>query len=91
MHTTHYPRNRYQGEADTTHPDYTTWTDPSYACLFPAMITGWREAFQVPDAYFGFVQLSTWCTGLWNNIVMNGWIAAMRETQMAALSLSKVG
>ena len=34
---------------------------PRPQCLFPAMIQGWRAAFQQPAAYFGFVQLSTWC------------------------------
>ena len=31
-----------------------------YDCLFPAMIKAWRLAFKVPNAYFGFIQLSSW-------------------------------
>lgn len=56
-----------------------------YACTFPGMITQWREAFAQPDAYFGFVQLSTWCGD-------GELIAEMRtDGQMAALALPKVG
>ena len=42
----------YQGEANTANQA----TANQYACLFPAMIQAWRKKFQVPDAYFGFVQ-----------------------------------
>jgi len=56
-----------------------------YARTFPGMITQWRSAFGLPEAYFGFVQLSTWCGD-------GELIAEMRtEGQMAALALSKVG
>lgn len=56
-----------------------------YACTFPGMIRQWREAFNAPDAYFGFVQLSTWCGD-------GELIAEMRTIgQMAALMLPKVG
>jgi hypothetical protein len=49
------------------------------------MIQQWRNAFQQPTAYFGFVQLSTWCG--------NGELIAEMRTlgQMAALRLPKVG
>jgi sialate O-acetylesterase len=58
---------------------------PRYACTFPAMIKEWRRAFKNPDAYFGFVQLSTWCGN-------GGLIAEMRTNgQMSALSLPNVG
>ena len=30
-----------------------------YACAFPSMITRWREAFQDPDLWFGFVQIAS--------------------------------
>merc|ERR1719482_1409401 len=70
----------YQGEANTR----SQGSADAYACLFPAMIKQWREAFKHPDAYFGFVQLSTWCAGPLS-------IAAMRAAQMAALTLPKVG
>jgi len=70
----------YQGEANTG----SQASADAYACLFPAMIKQWRAAFKHPEAYFGFVQLSTWC----GRPVA---IAAMREAQMAALALPKVG
>ena len=56
-----------------------------YSCTFPGMISQWRQAFQAPEAYFGFVQLSTWCG--------NGELIAEMRTigQMAALTLPKVG
>ena len=47
----------YQGEANTANLS----TAIDYACTFPSMITAWREAFAAPDAFFSFVQLSTWC------------------------------
>ena len=56
-----------------------------YACTFPGMIRQWRRSFARPTAYFGFVQLSTWCG--------NGELIAEMRTvgQMAALALPKVG
>lgn len=66
----------YQGEANV----YSQTSANDYACLFSAMIQAWRKAFQTaPDAYFGFVQLSTWC--LSNPLA----IPEMREAQMTAL------
>jgi hypothetical protein len=61
------------------------------------MISAWRRAFKVADAYFGFVQLSTWC--LESNILgipaMRGQVYAGKpgdnEGQMAALKLPNVG
>eukprot|EP00966_Prymnesium_polylepis_P109307 2530265-Prymnesium_polylepis.2 len=47
----------YQGEADTENAT----TAARYSCLFPEMISAWRDAFRAPSAFFGFVQLSTWC------------------------------
>ena len=32
---------------------------PRYACTFPAMISQWRSAFAQPEAYFGFIQVSS--------------------------------
>ena len=69
----------YQGEANTRPGEVAT-----YACTFPAMIEAWRAAFGRPSAYFGFVQLSTWCGS-------PELIPQMRETQMAALRLPMVG
>merc|ERR550537_1413164 len=70
----------YQGESNTNDQK----AADTYACLFPEMITSWRESFRDPNAFFGFVQLSTWCNaGLG--------VPEMREAQMAALKLKNVG
>lgn len=69
----------YQGEQNTKSKE----SADAYACLFPAMITEWRHAFGNKDAYFGFVQLSTWCD--------HDGIPEMREAQMQALKLPKIG
>jgi hypothetical protein len=33
----------------------------NYTCTQPAMMQQWRNDFGVPNAFFGIVQLSTWC------------------------------
>lgn len=72
----------YQGESNTKDQQ----SADLYACLFPSMIRAWRKAMEVPDAYFGFVQLSTWCPP---NPVG---VAQMRDAQMSALlTPGKVG
>jgi sialate O-acetylesterase len=43
----------YQGESNTN------YNQDKYACSFENMIKDWRTLFRVPDAPFGFVQLST--------------------------------
>ena len=43
------------------------------------MIDGWRAAFQQPDAYFGFIQLSTWCPTGEHGLGL----PQMREAQLA--------
>jgi sialate O-acetylesterase len=48
--------------------------------MFPALIQSWRAAFGIPAAYFGFVQLSTWCKA-------TDGIPRMRAAQMGALHL----
>jgi len=74
----------YQGEANV---DERAGDEGAvrYSCTFPGMIKQWRDAFEAPDAYFGFVQLSTWCG--------NGELIAQMRTigQMAAMALPKVG
>ena len=70
----------YQGESNTNNQE----TADAYACLFPAMITAWRSAFGLPSAFFGFIQLSTWCGEVLG-------IPEMREAQMEALKLDMVG
>jgi sialate O-acetylesterase len=67
----------YQGEANTGRAS-------QYACLFPAMIKQWRKNFKAENAYFGFVQLSTWCA---SPVA----IAEIRDAQMAAVALPNVG
>jgi hypothetical protein len=49
------------------------------------MIRSWRTAFASMDAYFGFVQLSTWCA------LPPSSLPQMRHAQMSALSLPRVG
>lgn len=80
-HPPSHPRLAHsQGEANTA----TQASADAYACLFPSMITSWRANFNVPaPAFFGFIQLSTWCSG--------DAIPIMREAQMAALTLGGVG
>ena len=78
----------YQGEADTKDEA----SAKTYACSFPALIQGWRAAFDDPnegsamgsDKYFGFVQLSTWCA------LPAESLAQMRQAQLAALALPRV-
>ena len=59
-------------------------TADAYACLFPSMIQSWRALFNAPAAYFGFVQLSTWC-------VAGDAIPLMRSAQMAAVATQGAG
>jgi sialate O-acetylesterase len=72
----------YQGESNTRPQKSVA---DQYACDFQAMISEWRKVFQNPDAYFGFVQLSTWCC----EDVFE--IPQLREAQMTALELPNVG
>eukprot|EP00966_Prymnesium_polylepis_P189574 4392795-Prymnesium_polylepis.1 len=50
----------YQGEANVDERPGDEGA-ARYSCTFPGMIEQWRTAFGQPAAYFGFVQLSTWC------------------------------
>jgi sialate O-acetylesterase len=82
----------YQGATDTRPAQV-----KAYACLFPAMISAWREAFKQPTAFFGFVQLSTWCHPPLPrpgqcNATCPYLAPVMRQTQMEAFTkLTKVG
>jgi len=67
----------YQGESNNLDPT-------GYACKFPAMIADWRVKFGLPDLYFFFVQLAPWDGGA-------GTYAAIRQAQLAALSLPRTG
>jgi sialate O-acetylesterase len=72
----------YQGEANVGHQFE---RNLQYACLFPALIKSWRHKFRNPDAYFGFIQISTQCNG-------RGGMAEFRSiAQMSGLQLPKVG
>jgi sialate O-acetylesterase len=71
-----------------------------YDCLFPAMIKAWRRAFQVPEAFFGFVQLASWMQmggGAHRDAYGNGGRgfalsqAGMRQAQLAGAALPNVG
>jgi sialate O-acetylesterase len=66
----------YQGEANAKNA-------ASYACRFPAMITDWRQKFDLPDLSFVYVQLAGYSDG-------ETW-AYVRAAQDAALQLPKVG
>jgi hypothetical protein len=57
------------------------------------MITAWRSVFNYPSAYFGFVQLSTWCGDVSGIPAMRGQInsGSNAQGQMAALELPNVG
>jgi hypothetical protein len=71
----------YQGEANTENAT----SAAQYSCMFPQMITAWRSAFEQPTAFFGFVQLSTWCA------LPADSLPQMRQAQMAAMTLPNVG
>jgi len=65
----------YQGENNVGYPH-------QYSCLFPAMIADWRSKFELPDMSFFFVQLAAYVKTNY---------ASIRNAQMAALKLPKVG
>ncbi|CAK0792695.1 unnamed protein product [Prorocentrum cordatum] len=79
----------YQGEANVGAAGY-------YAKAFPAMITGWRQAFANPALWFGFVQIAGF--GYSRPSVRqqceqsHSWAAGdLRQAQLAALALPNVG
>ena len=45
----------YQGESDYAEPN-----NMNYTCTQTVLIENWRTKFQIPEAFFGIVQLSTW-------------------------------
>lgn len=86
----------YQGESNVGPVNTSTGVNDAaamYSCTFTELIKGWRQAFQVPDAFFGFVQLSTWCGDVLGIPDMRGQIFPGSHTQgqMAALELPNVG
>eukprot|EP00980_Cylindrotheca_fusiformis_P016769 scaffold5048_cov121-Cylindrotheca_fusiformis.AAC.20 len=66
----------YQGESNEGNAT-------SYACRFPAMITDWREKFELPMMSFVYVELAGYAKGA-------TW-AYVRAAQGAALRLHRVG
>jgi len=79
----------YQGEANVGQASY-------YAQGFPAMITGWRTAFNSPKLWFGFVQIAGWGYsrpfGHAQCEQSHSWSAGdLRQSQLAALALPNVG
>ena len=67
----------YQGESNAKDKA----AADAYAVNFPLMIQQWRAGFQHMGAYFGFVQISTWCPPNGEGVPL------LREAQMAALEL----
>ena len=49
----------YQGERDVGGTPYLPDQNRNYTCTQSAMIEQWRSVFQVPDAFYAIVQLST--------------------------------
>jgi sialate O-acetylesterase len=86
----------YQGEANTFDHAHafgpSSRTNVAYDCMFPALIENWRQAFNQSDAFFGFIQLSTWCFGgpADSPYDINA-IPYMRDAQMVAAALPNVG
>jgi len=70
----------YQGENNVKH------FSPNYGCYEKEMISEWRKVFDNSEAFFGFVQLSTFCA---EYAVEK--LPEIREKQMEALALPKVG
>jgi sialate O-acetylesterase len=66
----------YQGEANAGNP-------ASYACRFPAMISDWRNKFNLPELSFFFVQLAGY--------PQPNHFENIRAAQMAAKQLPQVG
>jgi sialate O-acetylesterase len=50
----------YQGESDLGGKPGLPEQNNNYTCTQIAQINQWRHEFQVPDAFYGIVQLSTW-------------------------------
>ena len=71
----------YQGESDLGFPN-----SNNYKCTEPAMMALWRTIFNVPNAFFGIVQLSTWApTGNASGIFAGQQLAQLRVDQLADL------
>ncbi len=73
----------YQGEANAAWPEV-------YEQLFPAMITSWREKWNLPEMPFYFVQLASFYTAGHAGLTPDKW-ARLRQAQLATLSLPNTG
>eukprot|EP00440_Ansanella_granifera_P036161 gb/GFBE01039235.1/.p1 GENE.gb/GFBE01039235.1/~~gb/GFBE01039235.1/.p1 ORF type:complete len:533 (+),score=95.89 gb/GFBE01039235.1/:1-1599(+) len=74
----------YQGEADVGGNPALPDQNNNYTCTQTAMISLWRKGFQVPDAFFAVVLLSTWFPGGPNGNIL---LAEMRDQQVASAAL----
>ena len=72
----------YQGESNANEPAV-------YAELFPALIRGWRAAWQREFPFY-FVQLAGFCARQRDAVERGSW-AELREAQRAALALPNTG
>ena len=61
----------------------------TYACLFPAVIAGWRAAFQAPDLFFAFVQLSPYSPYACRRQAGRLALPRLRAAQLVALILER--
>lgn len=73
----------YQGEKNTG----SLASAQQYSCQQDALISAWRRRFHNEQAFFGFVQLSTWCGGA--GLVQG--LPEFREAQLQSLKLPNVG
>ena len=76
----------YQGEEDYEF-SINALNFPLYACIQPLMISSWRKYFDVPDAFFGFVELQPWASPF----PVSPQLAVFRAAQLEALKLPNVG
>lgn len=67
----------YQGESDLTGDPSLPDQNMNYTCTQTAMIKQWRSDFQLPDAFYAIVQLSTWLPNPYL-------LAELRDQQLAS-------
>ena len=80
----------YQGETNVGSDSATACPGrgpETYACLFPAVIAGWRTAFAAPDLFFAFVQLSPYSPYACRRQAGRLALPRLRAAQLAALAL----
>ncbi|CAE8633239.1 unnamed protein product [Polarella glacialis] len=71
----------YQGESDLGGDPKQPDSNNNYTCTQAAMIQQWRREFQVPEAFFGVVLLSTWHPGTQADNIL---LAQLRDQQVAS-------